>query len=74
MISKIFATPSEPLFNHEEFSLSREVLEESLNVLAQENDHLIDTATEWSGFFKEGSPVGKCFNRSSQSRVYCRTK
>ncbi|XP_065054480.1 cyclin N-terminal domain-containing protein 1-like isoform X2 [Rhopilema esculentum] len=57
MISKIFATPSEPMFNHEEFSLSREVLEESLNILAQENDHLIETATECSGFFKEGSPV-----------------
>ena len=59
MKTRIFATPSEPHFNLESHSLSPNLLEESLNILAEENDKLIDSAKDNVCYFKDGSPVGK---------------
>lgn len=59
MRTRIFATPSEPHFNLESFSLSPNLLEESLNILAEENEKLIDSAEKTFCCFKDGNPVGK---------------
>ena len=58
MRTRIFATPSEPHFNLDSHCLSPNLLEESLNILAEENDSLIDTAEDKICCFKDGRPVG----------------
>eukprot|EP00794_Sanderia_malayensis_P014114 gene14114-15589_t len=53
MRDSIFATPSEPVFNFNSFSLSPTLLEESLHVLAEENEKSIDDDTGNHGLFKD---------------------
>ena len=62
MRTRIFATPSEPHFNLDSHCLSPNLLEESLNILAEENDKLIDAAENSICCFKDGRPVGKPIN------------
>ena len=59
MRTRIFGTPSEPHFNLESHSLSPNLLEESLNILAEENDQLIEATEDNMCCFKDGKPVGK---------------
>ena len=59
MRTRIFGTPSEPHFNLESHCLSPNLLEESLNILAEENDQLIEATEDSMCCFKDGKPVGK---------------
>lgn len=49
---RIFGTPPEPLFNMKTVGMSSELLEETLYVLAEENEKNMDDAGERQGFFK----------------------
>ena len=60
----IFGSPPEPHFNLKAYCLSPDLLEESLYILADENEKKIEKyATEETedGFFKDGKTVGKIF-------------
>ena len=56
--NKIFATPSEPFFNNT-FGLSASLLEDSLHVLAENNEKNMEIANEKQGYFKNGKSAGK---------------
>ncbi len=59
MRNSIFLTPSEPIFNLKSFSLSPDLLEESLHVLAEENEKAIgEEEIENYGIFKEDNSAG----------------
>lgn len=56
---RIFGTPPEPLFNMKTVGMSPELLEETLYVLAEENEKNMDNAGERQGFFKGGTIAGE---------------
>lgn len=55
---RIFGTPPEPLFNMRALGMSAELLEETLYVLAEENEKNMDNAMERQGFFRGGKTAG----------------
>ena len=58
--TRIFGTPSEPLFNNC-FGLPPALLEDSLHVLAEDNEKNMEIANEKQGYFKNGKTAGKTF-------------
>ena len=75
MKSRIFATPTEPVFNLKEFALSPNLLEESLHILAEENEKSIDAILETDkfGLFKDGHPIGM-IKANNQVNANCTLK
>lgn len=58
--TRIFGTPSEPLFNNF-FGLPPELLEDCLHVLAETNENNMEIANEKQGYFKNGKSAEYIF-------------
>ena len=55
--TRIFGTPSEPLFN-DAFGLPPSLLDDSLQTLAENNEKNMDNADKDMGYFKNGKCAG----------------